>query len=89
MRLTKDEQKMLAGENGEGYRRAMEVLVRMGEFYDARRLVPVSMAILVIGYSPRHPSMASEWLKEIADFGTTFKCPLRAGSAGRPEPRGL
>jgi predicted aconitase len=86
MRLTKDEQKMLAGENGEGYRRAMEVLVRIGEFYDARRLVPVSMAILVIGYSPRHPTMASEWLREIADFGTTFKCPLTLARLDAPNP---
>ncbi len=86
MKLTKDEQKMLAGENGEGYRRAMEVLVKMGEFYDAKRLVPISMAILVIGYSPRHPGMASEWLREIADFGTTFKCPLPLARLDAPNP---
>src|SRR4030043_491761 len=88
MRLTKDEQKMLAGENGEGYRRAMEILVKMGEFYDARRLVPISMAYLVVGPSPSRPGKAIEWLNEMAELGTTFKCPMAlapftsAGSSG-------
>ena len=35
MRLTKDEERMLAGGYGEGYRRAIDILVKMGEFYDA------------------------------------------------------
>ena len=76
MELTKDEEKMLSGGYGEGYRRAMEILVKLGDFYDAKRLIPVSMAYLVVGPCPRHPGKAYEWLKEIADLGTTFKCPV-------------
>ena len=76
MQLTKDEEKMLSGGYGKGYRRAMEILVRLGEFYDAKRLVPISMAYLVVGPSPSKPGKASEWLNELADLGTTFKCPL-------------
>ncbi len=76
MRLTDDEARMLAGEYGEGYRRAMEILVRLGEFYDAERLVPISMAYLVEGPSPGSPGQATKWLEEVADLGTTFKCPL-------------
>jgi predicted aconitase len=76
MRLTDDEQRMLAGECGEGYRRALEILVKMGEFYDAERLVPVSVAYLVEGPSPGKPGRATKWLEEMADLGTTFKCPL-------------
>jgi predicted aconitase len=76
MRLTKDEEKMLSGGYGEGYRKAMEILVKMGEFYDAERLIPVSMAFLTVGPSPRKPGKASEWLNRMADLGVKFKCPL-------------
>jgi predicted aconitase len=76
MELTKDEDRMLSGEYGEGYRRAMEILVGMGEFYDAKRLVPVTMAFLIEGPSAATHGEAPRWLKEIADFGTTFKCPI-------------
>jgi predicted aconitase len=76
MELTKDEEKMLSGGYGEGYKRAMEILVKMGEFYDARRLVPVSMAYLVVGPCPRRPGKAYEWLQELVDLGATFKCPV-------------
>ena len=76
MRLTKDEEKMLSGGYGEGYRRALEILVEMGKFYDAKRLVPVSMAYLIVGPNPAKPGAAAKWLNEMADLGTTFKCPL-------------
>ncbi len=76
MELTKDEEKMLSGGYGEGYRRAIEILVKMGEFYDAKRLVPISMAYLIVGPNPAKPGAAAKWLNEMADLGTTFKCPL-------------
>ena len=76
MQLTKDEEKMFAGGYGEGYRKAMEVLVKLGEFYDAKRLIPISMAFLTIGPSPRKPGKTSEWLNRMADLGARFKCPL-------------
>jgi predicted aconitase len=76
MQLTKDEEKMLSGGYGEGYRRAIEILVKLGEFYDAKRLIPVSMAFLTIGPSPRKSGKTSEWLNKMADLGVTFKCPL-------------
>jgi predicted aconitase len=76
MRLTEDEGEMLSGAYGEGYRRAIEILVKLGEFYDAERLIPISMAYLVEGPSPAKPGSAVKWLKEMADLGTTFKCPL-------------
>jgi predicted aconitase len=46
MKLTKDEERMLSGKEGEGYRRAMEILVKMGEYAGAKRMVPVSWADL-------------------------------------------
>ena len=76
MELTKDEEKMLSGGYGEGYRRAIEILVKMGEFYDAKRLVPITMAYLVEGPNPAKHGQATKWLNEMADLGTTFRCPL-------------
>ena len=76
MQLTKGEEKMLSGGYGEGYRRAIEILVKLGEFYDAKRLVPISMAYLIVGPSPSKPGKASEWLNEMVDLGATFRCPL-------------
>jgi predicted aconitase len=87
MQLTKDEEKMLSGGYGEGYRRAMEVLVKLGEFYDARRLVPISLAYLVIGPTPSQPGKANEWVKEMADLGTKFKCPLTLARLDPPNLR--
>lgn len=75
MELSKEEEKMLNGANGEGYKRAMEILVELGEFYDAKCLVPVSMAYLTIGPTPNTPGRAKEWLKELADSGTQFAVP--------------
>ncbi len=76
MQLTKDEEKMLAGGYGKGYQKAMEVLVKMGEFYDAKRLVPVRMAFLTTGPTTRKPGRAIEWLHGLADTGATFKTPM-------------
>jgi predicted aconitase len=76
MQLTKDEEKMLSGGMGKGYQKAMEVLVKMGEFYDAKRLIPVNMAFLTLGPSPRKPAAARQWLEWLAEHGATYKCPL-------------
>jgi len=76
MQLTKDEEKMLSGGYGAGYQKALEVLVKMGEFYDAKRLIPVNMAFLTLGPSPRKPAGAKQWLEWLADHGATYKCPL-------------
>ena len=76
MQLTKDEEKMLSGGYGAGYQKAIEILVKMGEFYDAKRLIPVSMAFLTLGPSPAKPAQAQLWVKWFADQGATYKCPL-------------
>lgn len=46
MLLTRDEESVLAGEKGEGLRTAMELLVALGDIYDAEELVPISSAHL-------------------------------------------
>ena len=46
MHLNTDEEAILAGEKGEGSRKAMELLVALGDIYGAERLVPISCAHL-------------------------------------------
>jgi len=46
MQLTRDEERMLAGEEGEGRRKALELLVAVGEIYGAEKLIPITSAHL-------------------------------------------
>jgi predicted aconitase len=46
MFLTREEESILAGEQGNGKRRAMELLVAVGKIYGAEKLVPISSAHL-------------------------------------------
>ncbi|HVO77692.1 MAG TPA: aconitase X catalytic domain-containing protein [Methanomassiliicoccales archaeon] len=46
MQLTRDEESILAGDEGEGRRKALELLVAVGEIYGAERLIPISSAHL-------------------------------------------
>ena len=44
MDLTREEEKMLSGELGQGTQRAMELLVAIGDAYDAEKMIPISRA---------------------------------------------
>lgn len=44
MYLTKEEERTLKGEDGEGAQKAMELLVAIGEAFDAQRLIPIARA---------------------------------------------
>jgi len=44
MYLTKEEERVLAGEFGEGTQKAFELLVAIGDAYDAEKMIPVSRA---------------------------------------------
>ncbi len=44
MHLTKEEERILRGESGEGTRKAMELLVAIGDAYDAPKMIPISRA---------------------------------------------
>jgi predicted aconitase len=76
MQLTKEEQRMLAGDEGPGFQHAMQILVKMGEFYDAKRLLPITMAFMTLGPSPAKPAQAPLWLVKLAEGGAYFKTPL-------------
>jgi len=44
MYLTKEEERILAGEFGEGTQKALELLVAIGDAYDAKKMIPISRA---------------------------------------------
>ncbi len=77
---------MLSGEEGECYRRAMEILVKMGDFVRAKRMVPVNWADLTkfSGMWGGHGDTPNDDMKKyIEGFinicleeGAKFKCPL-------------
>ncbi|MGD1060759.1 MAG: aconitase X, partial [Methanomassiliicoccales archaeon] len=46
MHLTPEMERALAGEQGEGRRKALELLVAVGEIYGAKRLIPITSAHL-------------------------------------------
>lgn len=44
MYLTKEEERIIGGEYGEGYKKMLEVLVKIGEIYNADSLIPIKSA---------------------------------------------
>ena len=67
MRLTKEEKEMLSGQAGHATKKSMEILVALGEIYEADRLVQVS-SVQVSGVSYKNLGDAGlDFLKELAD----------------------
>lgn len=69
MKLASLEQEMLAGKHGMAAQKSMEILVALGEIYDAKRMIPVtSVQIAGVSYANlREPGL--EWLAEMAKDG--------------------
>ncbi len=69
MQLTAEERSMLAGECGHATRKAMQILVALGEIYRADEMVPVS-SVQIAGVSFHNLGEAGlEWLEEMARDG--------------------
>ncbi|MFH1447939.1 MAG: aconitase X catalytic domain-containing protein [Candidatus Micrarchaeota archaeon] len=69
MKLTKEEEKMSAGENGRAVQKAMEILTALGDIYGADRLIPVT-SVQVAGVSYYNLGDAGlEFLSELAEDG--------------------
>ena len=69
MRLTKEEEKMLQGEEGYAVKKSMEILVALGEIYNAEALVNVG-SVQVAGVSYHNLGEAGlEFLDELARDG--------------------
>lgn len=95
MYLTDEEERMASGRQGEAYKQAMDILVRMGEFAGAERMVPVSWADLTTfsGIGGGHgDSPDDDMYHFITDFeelcvreGAAFKTPTTLADVSTPE----
>ncbi|MFQ6135934.1 MAG: aconitase X catalytic domain-containing protein [Candidatus Hydrothermarchaeales archaeon] len=68
MHLTREEEGILRGEGGEGKRKAMEILVALGDIHDADRLIDVS-SVQVSGVS--YKTIGDAGLEFLKDFAST------------------
>jgi predicted aconitase len=75
MHLTGEEERILAGEEGRGKQKAMELVVALGEIYSARRLVPIASA-QVSGASFK--TIGDAGIKFLEDFSSEAKVSVRA-----------
>jgi predicted aconitase len=82
LQLSVEEQAMLSGELGPGVRKAMEIVVALGQIYGARRLVAIG-SVQVAGVSYRNLGEAGlEFLSEWADQGAHVRAPTTLNPAG-------
>lgn len=82
MELTREEEAILRGEDGEGYQRAMEILVALGKIQGAQELIPVRSA-QVSGVSPMTIGEAGmEFLRDWASTGVRARIYATLNPAG-------
>jgi predicted aconitase len=80
--LTPEEQALLSGEAGAGVRKAMEIIVALGQIYGAQRLVPVA-SVQVAGVSYRNLGEAGlEFLREWVGQSAQTRVPTTLNPAG-------
>ncbi|MCK5343908.1 MAG: aconitase X catalytic domain-containing protein [Candidatus Heimdallarchaeota archaeon] len=69
MNLTPEEQKMADGKFGEATKKAMEILIALGDIYGAERLIPIT-SVQIAGVSYANLQEAGlEWLNSMAKDG--------------------
>ena len=82
LRLTADERAMLGGEAGPGVRKAIEIVVALGQIYGAADLVPVA-GVQVAGVSYKNLGEAGlQFLEEWAAQGARARVPATLNPAG-------
>jgi predicted aconitase len=72
MDLSSRQQEMLAGDHGDGVRKAMEILKAYGECYSAERMVPVT-SVHIAGNFPVLLDEGVAWLEELARSGARVR----------------
>jgi hypothetical protein len=82
MQLTKEQERMLAGEYGEVVERNFRLLVRLGEIYGANRMIPVeSVQVAGVSYkSIGDPGL--EFLEDLANKGAKVMVPTTLNPPG-------
>ncbi len=82
MQLTAEERAMLAGEQGPGVQKAMEIVVALGKIYGAENLAPVQ-SVQVAGVSFKNLGEAGlEFLREWVAQGARVRVPTTLNPAG-------
>lgn len=82
MKLTDEEQAMLAGDMGRGVQKAIEIIVALGKIYGAEDLVPVA-SVQVAGVSYKNLGDAGlSFLREWAEQGAYVRVPTTLNPAG-------
>jgi predicted aconitase len=82
MHLTKEEEKILNGEKGEVAQRLFRLLVRLGDIYDADKMIPVG-SVQVAGVSYKSiGNPGTEFLEDIASKGAKVKVLTYLNPAG-------
>ena len=75
MHLSNQEERILRGEEGHGKRKALEILVALGEIYGAKRLIPIASA-QVSGASFK--TIGDAGIKFLEDFSSEVRVSVRA-----------
>lgn len=82
MHLTKEQESTLDGEKGPAYKKAMEILVALGEIYEAEKLIPIKNAH-ISGVSIRTAGEAgSTFIEDLVDKGAEVSVPTTINPAG-------
>jgi len=81
MKLTRKEQEMLDGKYGETMQNSMELLVALGDSYDAERMVSIGSAHLVSPNPISAGKGGTAFIKEIATKGGKFVVPTTTNPA--------
>lgn len=82
MRLTEEEEAMLAGAEGPGVQKAMEIITALGRIYGAADLVPITSA-QISGVSYKNLGAAGlEFLRDWAAMGARVRVPTTLNPAG-------
>ena len=82
MKLSVEEQAMLAGEMGPGVQKAIEIVVALGKIYGAAELAPVE-SVQVAGVSYKNLGPAGlEFLREWVEQGGRVRAPTFLNPAG-------
>lgn len=81
LKLTGEQEQMLSGKRGEAVRKSMEILVALGDIYDAEKLIPVSNAH-ISGISIKTIGDAGlKYLEEMSELGARTKIPATLNPA--------
>jgi hypothetical protein len=74
MQINDEERAMLAGEMGEAVRRAIELQIKVGDFFGADRFVPVDSVHMMAEIESMHEPCL-EWVQEMAALGGRVRVP--------------